>query len=153
MTATFEFKGGRDIEAALEGLGLPRELRRIGKAALKRGTKPIVDRAKELAPKDEGDLQRSIKAGEPVKAFRNRTPESVRTFIGIDNDEDKNANGRPRLQIYAAVHELGNHGTKAHPYMRPALDEKSQAAIDQVGTELWAGIEKRARFLARKGLR
>lgn len=147
MTATFEFKGGRDIEAALEGLGLPRELRRIGKAALKRGTKPIVDRAKELAPKDQHDLEKAIKAGEPIKAFRNRTPESVTTFVGIDESQDR------RLHIYAEAQESGLKHMKAHPYMRPALDEKAQAAIDQVGTELWAGIEKRARFLARKGLR
>lgn len=154
MTATFEAHGFREIERALDGLGQPRDLRRLGKAALKRGAKPLVDRAKELAPKDEGDLERSIKAGEPIKSYRNRTPESVSTFVGIDNSEDKNAKGRPRLEVYAAVHEFGKSGKRAQPYMRPALDETTQEVIDQTGRELWAGIEKRARLLARRaGLR
>lgn len=148
MTATFEFKGGRDIEKALEGLGQPRDLRRLGKAALKRGAKPLVDRAKELAPKDQLDLERSIKAGDPVRAYRNRTPESVSTFVGIDESQDR------RLHIYAEAQETGLRHMKAQPYMRPALDETTQEVIDQVGVELWAGIEKRARLLARKaGLR
>ena len=152
MTATFEFKGGRDIEKALAELGQPRDLRRIGKAALRRGAKPMADRAKELSPKDERDLERSIKVGEPIKAYRVRTPESVAIFIGIDESEDKNAKGRPRLRFYAEAQELGLKNMKAQPYMRPALDETSQETIDQVGKELWVAMDKRARFLARKGL-
>ena len=146
MTATFEFKGGRDIEKALEGLGQPRDLRRIAKAALKRGAKPIADRAKELAPKDQQDLERSIKVGEPIKAYRVRTPESVATFVGIDESQDR------RLHIYAEAQEMGLKNMKAQPYMRPALDEMTQEAIDQIGVELWAAIDKRTRFLAKKGL-
>lgn len=148
MTATFEFKGGRDIEKALEGLGQPRDLRRLGKAALKRGAKPLVERAKELAPKDQLDLEKSIKVGEPVKAYRNRTPESVSTFVGIDESQDR------RLHIYAEAQEKGLRNMKAQPYMQPALDETTQEVIDQTAQELWAGIEKRARLLARRaGLR
>lgn len=147
MTATFEFKGGRDIEKALEGLGSPRDLRRLGKAALKRGAKPLVARAKELAPKDQRDLEKSIKAGDAIKAFRNRTPESVTTFVGIDESQDR------RLHIYAEAQEMGLKHMKAQPYMRPALDETTQEVIDQTGVEMWAGIDKRARALARKGLR
>ena len=148
MTATFEFKGGRDIEKALEGLGQPRDLRRLGKAALKRGAKPLVERAKELAPKDQLDLEKSIKVGEPVKAYRNRTPESVSTFVGIDESQDR------RLHIYAEAQEKGLRNMKAQPHMQPALDESTQEVIDQTAQELWAGIEKRARLLARRaGLR
>ena len=147
MTATFEFKGGREIERALEGLGQPRDLRRLGKAALKRGAKPIADRAKELAPKDQKDLERSIKVGEPIKAYRNRTPESVSTFVGIDESQDR------RLHIYAEAQETGLRDMKAQPYMRPALDEKTEEALDQTGKELWIGLEKRVRLLAKRGLR
>lgn len=148
MTVTFEAHGFRDIERALDGLGQPRDLRRLGKAALKRGAKPLVDRAKELAPKDQKDLERAIKVGEPVKAYRNRTPESVSTFVGIDESQDR------RLHIYAEAQESGLKHMKAQPYMRPALDETTQEVIDQTGRELWAGIEKRARLLARRaGLR
>lgn len=148
MTATFEAHGFREIERALDGLGQPRDLRRLGKAALKRGAKPLVDRAKELAPKDQKDLERAIKVGEPVKAYRNRTPESVSTFVGIDESQDR------RLHIYAEAQETGLKNMKAQPYMRPALDETTQEVIDQTGRELWAGIEKRARLLARRaGLR
>lgn len=148
MTVTFDAKGFREIERALDGLGQPRDLRRLGKAALKRGAKPLVDRAKELAPKDQKDLERAIKVGEPVKAYRNRTPESVSTFVGIDESQDR------RLHIYAEAQESGLKNMKAQPYMRPALDETTQEVIDQTGQELWAGIEKRARLLARRaGLR
>lgn len=148
MTVTFEAHGFREIERALDGLGQPRDLRRLGKAALKRGAKPLVDRAKELAPKDQKDLERAIKVGEPVKAYRNRTPESVSTFVGIDESQDR------RLHIYAEAQESGLKHMKAQPYMRPALDETTQEVIDQTGRELWAGIEKRARLLARRaGLR
>ena len=147
MTATFEAKGFRDIEKAFEGLGEPRDLRRIARAALRRGAAPIVDRAKELAPKDEGDLERSIKTGNPVSSARERRGQNiVSTHIGIDNSVDD----RRRLQVYAPQQEFGDRNTQAQPYMRPALDERTQAAIDQVGQELWAGIEKRARFLARR---
>ena len=114
---------------------------------MKRGTKPIVDRAKQLAPKDQHDLEKSIKAGDPVKAYRNRTPESVSTFIGIDESQDR------RLHIYAEAQETGLRDMKAQPYMRPALDEKTEEALDQIGKELWIGIEKRARLLAKRGLR
>lgn len=148
MTVTFDAHGFREIERALDGLGQPRDLRRLGKAALKRGAKPLVDRAKELAPKDQKDLERAIKVGEPIRAYRNRTPESVSTFVGIDESQDR------RLHIYAEAQETGLKNMKAQPYMRPALDETTQEVIDQTGRELWAGIEKRARLLARRaGLR
>lgn len=144
MTVSFEIHGLREIEAALEGLGEPRDLRRIGTAALKRGTKPMVDRAKQLAPKDKNNLADAIKAGNPVRAYRNRTPESVSTFIGIDESQD------PRLHIYARAQEEGLRHMQAHPYMRPALEQETEATINAVKDELWKGIERRNRLLARR---
>lgn len=144
MTVTFDIHGLREIEAVLDGLGEPRDLRRLGTAALKRGTKPVVDRAKALAPKDQGDLASAIKAGNPIRAYRNRTPESVSTFIGIDESVD------PRLHIYARAQEEGLRHTPANPYMRPALEQEAESTINAVKDELWKGIERRARLLARR---
>lgn len=146
MTVTFEAKGFREIEQALEGLGSPRDLRRLATAALRRGAEPMTARAKELAPKDEGDLERSIKTGQPIRQFRPSTKETVQTFIGIDNSEDE----RGRLQVYAPLAEYGSPDKPAHPFMRPALEEKTQETIDHIGVELWKGIEKRAKLLARR---
>lgn len=144
MTVTFSFKGGRELERAFEGLGEPRDLRRLGLAALKKGAKPIVDEQKRLAPKDQHDLERSIKVGQAIKGYRARPVNGrVVTYIGIDDSLDR------RLHIYAEAQETGRRNMAAHPYFRPGFDNKAQEAIDKVAVDLWIGIDKRARRLGR----
>ena len=148
---SFKFEGGKELEAALMSLGKTVTARNVGARALKLAADPIAVKALVLAPKDERDLEQSIKVGKAIAAFQRdgNRGDYVATFVGIDESVDK------RLHIYAAEQENGNpdRGMKAQPYMRPAWDSEKHKAVDRVAPALWDEISKAAARAAKKAAR
>lgn len=151
MADTFSFEGGKDLEAALMSLGTKVTARNVGKRALTKAADPIKVKAQLLAPKDEGDLQESIKVGKAVAPFQNdgNRGDYIAVFVGIDDSVDS------RLVVYAAEQEKGNPARhlEAQPYMRPAWDSEKGKAAERIAPELWDEIEKASARAARKAAR
>lgn len=140
-----EFKGGRELEAALRELGDKGASRRTAERALKLAAQPIRDRWEQLVPEDQGDLKRSIKIGRAIKSFqRTSRGDVVKTFVGVDESQDA------RLHIYAEVQEFGNENNPAQPAGRPAWEGEKHTALDRLAADLWAEISKTAERAARK---
>lgn len=140
-----EFRGGKELEAALAQLGDKGAARRTAERALKLAAQPIRDRWEQLVPEDQGDLKRSIKIGRAIGAFqRSSRGDIVKTFIGVDESQDA------RLHIYAEVQEFGNESNPAQPAGRPAWESQRMVAFDRLAADLWAEISKTAERAARK---
>lgn len=147
----FKFEGGKELEAALMALSSKVTARNIGTRALKKAADPIAAKARILAPKDEHDLEQSIKVGKAIAAFQRdgNRGDYIATFVGIDESIDR------RLHIYAAEQEHGNpaRGLEAQPYMRPAWDSEKTKAVDRIAPELWNEIVAANARAARKAER
>lgn len=141
---TFKISGFAELEKALSDLPKATErsvLRRVGKKALE----PILDRAKQLVPVDQGRLRDSLVIGSVLtgrakRADKQEPREGVRIFMGTAN-----RNGVPR--------EFGTVRSAAQPFMRPAWDSEKANAFKVVLTDLGDEVEKAAKRAARKKAR
>jgi hypothetical protein len=103
-----------------------------------------------LAPKDEMNLEQSIKVGpRAIAQFRRSGTRGdyVAVFVGIDESIDA------RLHIYAPAQENGLKNMPAQPFMRPAWDSEKFQAVDKIAPELWAEITKTTARAQRKAAR
>lgn len=147
-----EFRGGRELEAALAELGDKGAARRAAKRALKLAAQPIRDAWVAGVDVESGDLKRSIKIGEraqtrATRSFRKGAGQDVvATYIGIDPTE-----GEPEdLAIYSFIEEFGNEGQAANPAGRNAWESQKMVAFDRLAADLWSEIKKTAERQARK---
>lgn len=139
-----EFKGGKELEAALKELEKG-AARRTAERALKLAAQPIRDDWESRVPVDQGDLKRAIKIGRAIKSFqRTSRGDVVKTFVGVDENQDA------RLHIYAEVQEFGNGTTEAQPAGRPAWESQKMTAFNRLADDLRSEITKTAERAARK---
>ena len=151
MVESFSLRGFKDLENALGELGSAAG-KRVAKRALKKSALPVRNKARQLAPKDENVLEDAIEISTQLsKQARNALGAEqdgiVRIFVGIDQAAPQ------QVFIYAIVQEEGNEDTAAQPYFRPAWAMEGPEAIDILGPELWADIERTAKRAARKRLK
>ena len=147
MTATL--KGFRELERALNEL--PKStgknvLRRVAKGALE----PVADRARGMAPADQGDLRASIQVSEK----RTKRVARINRFdknTGIEMAMGPVAGGG--VLNYATFVEFGTSDTRARPFMRPAFDSGKNGMLDYVIANLGKEIDKAASRLAKKAAR
>lgn len=143
---TYEFTGGRELEAALRELAAQAGNSRSGKAAMRRaGLKalsPFVNLWKQLAPRLSGQLQESIHAG--TKLTRRQSALAKRET-------------RSTMEVHAGtadpagVHqEFGTAFHPAQPSGRPAWDQSQNQVLGQFGTLAWEHLRKTAERLQRK---
>lgn len=174
MAATMSMKttGFKELEAELAGLKDRATSRRVADRALRRGAEPIRDRAKELAPDDpatgEGKyLVEAIKIGRAagVQQKLGNSGSVVTTFVGIDGTVKpakpstkrltKKGTGKPGggVAAYSIFMEEGSATHAAHPYMRPAFEEKKQEAVENMADILREEIVSTKARAARKAAR
>jgi len=141
-----------------EIVGLPELLRKLNKLgevgkgraminALVVGGMEIVNEAKILVPKKTRTLSRSIHIGGHVsESSPGFTPHDIAgdySDIGGEKIEKNTASVLIGTNlVYAAPQEFGTaRGVPAHPYLRPAVDTKKEAAFKQIGEALKKQIE------------
>lgn len=107
------------------------------KPSLKAGAKVIQVAAKQKAHKRSGKNARFIR----VKALKKQRGRSVGSVVQTGTREQL---GIPRdaKGYYPFSEEFGTKDARAHPYMRPALQQKRGEATKRIGTVLKAAIEK-----------
>lgn len=129
MKIAYSFTGGAQLEKALRGLG--NEIAgRLGLNATRAGARVIANGAKVNAPVRTGDLR-----------------DSIRTF---DDRDTNRAGGRERTVFigsrlfYAYFVEVGTLHVPARSFLRKAIDERANDAVDQLSQNLGNGIEREA---------
>jgi len=139
----FGFKGFQGESAGVSGVDavndalnqLPQKLQdRALKNAMAAGAREIRKEAKRLVPVDEGDLRDSIVVARKVKKTKTGRGNVVVGLRGV---------GR----FYAHLIEFGTSKQSAQPFMRPALDNANEKALEKIGPKLGKEIEKQARKL------
>jgi HK97 gp10 family phage protein len=132
----FDIKGADEMERLLKELG-PKVAARVGDQALRAGARPIVAEAKRLVHKRTGELRKSITA----RIERKRKDDDERVvLIGFKAPASRRAH----------LEEFGTAHSRAHPFMRPAMDSKAGEALDEIGRVMAKGITREAAKLAKK---
>jgi HK97 gp10 family phage protein len=132
MTETIRIDGLEKIGAVLARL--PRAVsREIQREVLRKQAKLIADRARELAPKDSGDLRESIGVSDKLSKRQAGLhhpvdPEDVEMFAG--------AGPLPQAHLM----EFGSQHNAAQPYMRPSWDAVRAAMPSGIAKDLWGYI-------------
>lgn len=149
-----EFRGGREIEAALKDLGFTTSRKRgIATRALREAAEPIREEWANGVDVESGDLKKSIKVGNRAstkqsRAFRRgKGSAMVEQYVGIDATEGKD------LPIYSYIEEFGNEGQPANPAGRRAWEAKKLEAAESVYGAMWAEIERTAKRAAARTAR
>lgn len=164
---SFKFEGGRALEAALRQLSKA-TARNVAKRALKKAADPIASKARQLAPKDKGNLEKAIQVSDKAKVgsrgWSNRG-DWVTMFVGINGNVLPPKDSKTRMNkrksrflqsgggvaAYSIFVERGTGSMKAQPYMRPAWDAEKGKSVERIAPELWDEISKAAARAARKG--
>ena len=114
--------------------------RKVVKAALRKGAKIVVAKAKQNAPIDEGALRKAIKVRgiktSEAKKFKPKGQAGV--AVGVS---DQWFTGP---QFYAAFIEFGTSKMPARPFIRSAFDSVKDTVSDVISKALVEGIEKEA---------
>jgi len=102
----------------------------IATGAVRAGCKPILVKAKSLAPYEFGDLEKSIKI---TKAKSKRNERHIIHFR-VSAGNFVNTDGVKHKIFYAAYVEWGHtskngKATMAYPFMRPAYEMEAQNSI------------------------
>ncbi len=137
MEVRFRLEGVKELATRLDALGarLGRNtLRRVGRKALV----PVRDAARRFAPKDDGDLARSIIISSTLNRYQfgqaRRTKEraAVSMYVG------------PTSPI-GILQEFGTAHHPATPFMRRAWDQHGREVLEIVIRELRPEIERTER--------
>ena len=132
--------GVEAVNKALEQL--PQKLQdRAVKNAMAAGARVIRNEARRLVPVGPGPthLRDMIVVSRTVQRGGKRRSVKGGVVLGI----------RDEGRYYASIVEFGSSRTSPQPYMRPALDNKAQEALDVIGPKLGKEIEKQAGKLAK----
>jgi len=133
---TFTFTGGTELAARLNAMGS--ELSKpILVAALKDAAEPIRSTAALLAPKS-AISHKHLADHIGVSVIRQNDEET------LDGDETAVAIGPTRNVFWGGFNEFGTRKLSARPFLRPALDQRAQIALDRLGRALWTAIRAAA---------
>lgn len=118
-------------------------------AALRKAGAPMAATASRLAPRSgtpgpQGHMADSIK----LRSMKNG--EETARAEGLNDFEVNLALGPDRRHFYGSFSEFGTVHQSARPFMRPAWDQHKDEVLAILGKELWAGIDRAARRLAKQ---
>ena len=151
MGKNLSFTGISELTEVLDALAGDKKLSgKVMRGILNKAAKPIIQKAQELAPKEDGDLQKSIGTipgrgqgkGEQVYVgprrggrFKGYAGHLVEYGTAPHLIRAKAAGGQLHLRGNVFVEEVHHPGAAAHPFMRPAFDSKKDEAIDIIKNE------------------
>lgn len=132
MDAKLTFSGGPQLEAALRDLG-SQIAGRLGENATRAGIRVIANRARRYG--------RWIDRTGTLRA-------SIRVLRQIDRRAGERTAYAGSTDFRARFFEFGTVRMSARPFLRPAMDQGGQEAVDKLAQNLGAGI---TRELAKRG--
>lgn len=162
----FEFIGVKALQDQLLEIADIGTAKKVLRDALRFAIKPLVKTAKQLAPKDTGDLANSIglvvvipKTGNIVMSagIKMKTRRIVSEVVDIIEFSDgSTADWKVKANRAAGWRwhfaEFGTSKQAAHPFLRPAFDQHSQGMIESFRTWIAASIVNIAAKRRNKGI-
>jgi HK97 gp10 family phage protein len=137
MTKAF-LTGFRELDAAMLALGNSAQAKRLGRAALRKPGKKILDAYKAGTVVKSGQLVGS----ETMGAKLNKRQRKLTPRPGPDEVEIHVGTADPA----GIQEEFGNAHQAPHPSLRPAWDQfGGLAAVEEIGRELGPMIERAAK--------
>jgi HK97 gp10 family phage protein len=124
-----EWKGLPEMEKLLNRLG-PEIANKAGQKAAQEAAKIIVEEAKRNVPVKSGDLQRSIVVRADKKKYIKEG--EVVAVMGFKKPHSRRAH----------LTEFGTSRSRKQPFFIPAMERKSQDALDKLNEILQAAILK-----------
>lgn len=171
VEAEFKAQGFEDLFARLDAIKDEvgkAKTDRLWRQMLNRAAKPILDTAKQLAPKDTGQMAEHIylKVHRPMardKSGKYYAGEVYMARITVSTLRDDTVykfvvNKRNKLQTVlankkpvAVSQEFGNASTPAHPFLRPALEQNIDRVTELMGSQLktWLDSYDRSKIRGR----
>lgn len=149
MRFAIDLSGAKDLSAALLQFGEEVQAREM-KKALKDAALLMETAIKDRAPDRTGATQLSI--GSRVRHY----PRSQRLVViigpryGVSVQVGKKKHEPARVAHLVEFGHAGPHPAPAHPFLRPAFDEKAGAAVNLVMHNLQAGVKRAQRRAARQ---
>lgn len=118
--------------------------------------KPVVARARALAPIDSGLLKKSL--GAITRKYPRNS--AVLTILGARSGFSATSgrttkDGKEQVHVPAKIAHLvelghgGPHAAPAHPFLRPAFDGQKASMLQRYKLELQVAIEREARRTAK----
>lgn len=157
MGKNLRFVGIEELSEVLDGLAGDKKLSaKVVRGILNKAAKPMVQKAKELVPKEHDDLAKAIGTiagrgqgkGEQVYVgprrggrFKGYAGHLVEYGTAPHIIRAKAAGGQLHLRGNVFAEEVNHPGAAAHPYMRPAFDSKKDEAIGIIKDECRIIIE------------
>lgn len=151
MGVTIKLEGIGDVDKALRALedefGDKLARSKVLIPAVREALKPVLSQAKANAPKDSGDLTKSliIEARRPNSRDR-RSKYVTRTDTVIAAVTTASGKKLAKMGIKsdarAIAQEFGTASHPAHPYLRPALEANAQATVTKLGEILARRIQQ-----------
>ena len=120
MRIRVEIKGSKELQNALKKIPKNATRRSLAKAA-KAGAEPILRSAKQKAPVDTGRLRDSLRS-----TFAYQSSRAARVQVASNLKPE----GGSR-HSYDYYQEFGTSFHPAQPFMRPAVDEQHDNAVEQ----------------------
>ena len=129
MNVDFKVEGLKELDKALKRLPL-KARGQVMRKALSKAMEPVKQSAISLAPIRTGNLRQSIVKRTSIPKAGNNFTAEARVSVTTDG-------------WYGMFHEFGTVKMPAHPFMRPAIDNNSDAALTIFRRELKESIESK----------
>ncbi len=148
MADTKNLTGFAEMAKKLREFG-PKVGRKHLRAATSKGAAVIRKKARELAPKDTGEMAKDIQ----IKRERTEGDHIASHSVFVRSGRKSRLSGKKRNvdkdSWYWFQQEFGNVKMPAQPFMRPAFESEKENAVDEIGAELDKRIQKEAADAAR----
>jgi len=124
MSVDIKMHGIEEMQNRLKELGTKKALRAPA-AAVRAGSRIIIDKSRSAAPVDTGQLKKSL--GQKIKTYRRS--KVVVSIFGVRNKLVITPKGKRNPVKYAHLVEFGTkNGVKPNPFMRRSFATSSSAA-------------------------
>ena len=145
MGIKFKLEGIKDADQVLKDLidqiGDKKTTSKVLVPAVRQAMKPVLQQAKSNAPKDTGDLSKTlqIEARRPNKRDRRSkyvTQSDTVIALVTTAPGKKLAKLKIKSDARAIAQEFGTSHNPAQPYMRPALESQAQSVVSNLANIL-----------------
>jgi HK97 gp10 family phage protein len=149
VAETKNLTGFKELADALKQL--PKNVaRKHLRGSVAKGATRIRKKARELAPKDTGEMSKDIQVKRERTAGDHIASYSVFVRSGRKSRLSGKARNVDKDSFYWVYQEMGTSKMAAHPFMRPAFEGEKEAAVDDIGAELDKRIQAEATDLGRQ---
>lgn len=131
-TTSIKIQGLQELKNELKQFA-PRVQKNILTSSIRAEASNVQKIAKKLAPKDTGNLKKSIK----VKKRRTKNKNSIYFTVGLSFGKSSKNDG-----WYGRLVEFGTSKTKAQPFFRPAFDGLKTTGLQNIQKKMKQNIDK-----------